>query len=402
MTIPSVVAGHTTRQDASATTSRTITTPTHLSGDTILIVLTMSSSTSAAATITDFNVLYDAAVLSGGAIFAFYKKAGGSEPASYTISTNSVVISAIAVAIRNFGGIHAQGTNATGSSSTATAPAITTRRADCLRISLIATDDSPGITTVATLSGHSLLATVTGSGKPTISFQHKNLASATTDGSATAALSGTETWTGITFAVAETAEARTTKVGSYLEVLDNQVDVTKVGAYLEILLNQVRATKVGLYVEITEDPPEVVYRLFPSEQFTRLSFNGIDLSAYLRTGALIGPVMVLDTTNLSDSDPNSLPGEPVWSIELEGMLSLEIDDALGLDALRNGRTGSTYFRDLEITFGEVGNGTTYSWVATSVTGGFVGSYKLGPNTQFQEVPFTCTLLTSGAPTREEI
>lgn len=255
MTLPAIVAGHTTAQDVSAATTRDITTPTHASGDMILI-FTVDSIASGNVGISGFNKFYDQVSIGfASGLCLFYKIAGGGEPANYTITSASAIVSAIAVAVSGGKGFHALGTNATGSSGTATAPAVTTILSDCLRISVIAADDSPGITSVATLATHNLLATVTGAGKPTVSVQWKNLAAAGTDVSQTAALSGTEAWLGVTFAISELAEARITKAGAYLDILDSQVNVTKAGAYLEIVNNQMRVTKAGVYLEFTEPFP---------------------------------------------------------------------------------------------------------------------------------------------------
>jgi hypothetical protein len=268
MTLPAIVAGHTTVQDVSATTTRNINTPTHASGNYIVIAAVSSTSQGNATkvAVSGFDAFYnDPEGPATYSIYLFYKKAGGSEPANYTITSASGVVSAIAVAISNFGGFDSLAvTPTTGSSATATAPAVITQGADRLRISIIFADDNPGITTVATLAGHTLLATVTGLLKPTVSFQHKDIALAGTDASQTAALSGSETWAGITFAIApDTAEDRITKAGVYLELADEAVDVTKAGLYLEILLNQIRLTAAGIYLEITEDiviPPAPVAR----------------------------------------------------------------------------------------------------------------------------------------------
>ena len=256
MTIPAIVAGHTTKQDASATTSRTITTPTYTSGDEIFL-FAVSSIANANVASSGFTALYDNQTLSGGSIFIL-KKTAGSEAGTYTVTSTSSILSIVGVAITPFGGLHATSTNATGTSATATAPAVVTTLANTLRISVIAADDSPGIATVATLSGHTLLATVTGLLFPTVSVQWKDLTGTGTDASQTSALSGSETWTGITFALYDLAEARATKAGVYVDILDAQVDATKAGIYIELINNQVRASVAGTYVEIllAVSPPD--------------------------------------------------------------------------------------------------------------------------------------------------
>lgn len=252
MTAPAFVVGATTKQDPSATTSRDITKPTYSSGDEIFLFV-VASIASANVASSGFTPLpnYGPATLSGGEIWILSKPAA-SEPATYTITSSSCILSVIAVAVSNYGGIHAVGTNATGTGSTATAPAVVTTLANTLRVSVIATDDNPGVTSVATLSGHTLLTTVTGANKPTVSVQWKALSGTGSDASQTAVLSGSETWTGLAFVIYDLAEARVTKAGAYVEVLDAQVNVTKAGIYLELINNQVRVTQAGAYVEILE------------------------------------------------------------------------------------------------------------------------------------------------------
>jgi hypothetical protein len=254
MASPTLVAGHTTVQDAAAATTRNIAKPTLAAGDEIFIFVVGSSSATPNIAIAGFTATRNADALSGGTIYVFQKTATGAEPANYAITSSSMLISAIAVAVNNYGGIHADGVNSTGTSATATAPSVTTKVIDCLRISLVATDDAPGVTSVATLAGHTLLATVTGAAKPTLSVQTKNLPLAVTDPAVTSALSASETWTGIALALSSQVEFRATQIGVYAEIGTNsEAAVTQAGIYAEIVEPKENVTQIGMYIEILAD-----------------------------------------------------------------------------------------------------------------------------------------------------
>ena len=135
--------------------------------------------------------------------------------------------------------------------------------------------------------------------------------------------------------------------------------------------------------------------IYPSEGYYSILFAGVDLTAYLKVGDLVGTTEQLDTTMLADDHPTSEPGATDWQISLEGPLTKALDDLLGKDALSPPATK----RDLIITIGEIGNATTYTWTGGAEVGGFVSNYRVGPNVQFGEVPFRADLAVSGAPVR---
>lgn len=161
------------------------------------------------------------------------------------------------------------------------------------------------------------------------------------------------------------------------------------------------ADGVGISVGIVEyDPPAVdLSRKYLSERAITLTFNGVDVTAYLRSENITAEAPALLTMSLEDADPTSLPGAIPWKVELEGMLDKTVDDLLGKDAIANGRTANTFYRAMVLAVGETGNGTTYTWTAGSNTGAFVADYQIGLHTQFQEIPFSSTILASGAPVR---
>lgn len=139
----------------------------------------------------------------------------------------------------------------------------------------------------------------------------------------------------------------------------------------------------------------ILRRIYPSEGYYSVVYAGVDLTEYLKIGALTGETKQLETTSLADDYPASEPGSTNWQISLGGPLTKALDDLLGKDALGPPAT----MRNLVITIGETGNATTYTWTGTSEVGAFVAGYRVGPNVQFAEVPFRADLAVSGAPVR---
>jgi len=291
MAAPSFVAGHTTAQDSTAQTSRTISVPTHSSGDRIIAIIAASTSSPVPGISTFTGVAYSEAISFTGYLYIAYKTATGSEPASYTITSNSCVISAVCFAVTGAGGVIHALTSTSGDSATATAPAITTVLTDTLRISVVGTDDNPGVTSVATMTGHTLIATVTGSSKPTVSVQYKTLASAGTDAAETAALSGSEQWAGVSLAIANIADAKVTKAGVYAEFGGAAAFASKAGVYVESLLAQARATLAGVYVEVA----------VPTDTLRVTNYG-----AYVELAA-----------DLPDGDPSLLTATPISSSQID-------------------------------------------------------------------------------------
>lgn len=355
MATPTIVAGHTTVQDTSATTSRDIAAPTHSSDDLILVFASGSVATNSNIAISGFTPAYDN-VTTGSvvAVSVLYKRTGGSEPANYAITSASMVISALAVAVRDARSFHAIGTNATGSSATATAPALTTVVSNTLRISVVAADDNPGITSVATLSGHTPLGTVTGSGKPTVSVQHKTLASSGTDAAQTAALSGSEQWIGLSFALSDTAEERVTQTGALVEFSRGMSAVTQAGLYVEIYQQRINLTQAGIYVEIIESQKVRATALAAYIELAPAGANdyvrATALSAYVELiSATPATPTLLTAVAVSDSQINlawvdNATGETSYRVErsLDGVSGWAVIAALVANSTSYANTGLNY------------------------------------------------------------
>jgi hypothetical protein len=150
---------------------------------------------------------------------------------------------------------------------------------------------------------------------------------------------------------------------------------------------------VSLLIEIYIPPP--TYRIYPSERYTSVVYNGTDITQYCRLGDLEGVTTPLDATSLADSFQTFVPGTTSWVVTIEGNLTKEIDDMLGKEALSPPST----MRDLVITVGEATNSSTYTWTGDDEVGAFITNYKVGPNVQFGQIPFRAEIATSGAPVR---
>jgi hypothetical protein len=153
------------------------------------------------------------------------------------------------------------------------------------------------------------------------------------------------------------------------------------------------ADMVSLLIEIYIPPP--TYRIYPSERYTSVVYNGTDITQYCRLGDLEGVTTPLDATSLADSFQTFVPGTTSWVVTIEGNLTKEIDDMLGKEALSPPST----MRDLVITVGEATNSSTYTWTGDDEVGAFITNYKVGPNVQFGQIPFRAEIATSGAPVR---
>lgn len=156
-----------------------------------------------------------------------------------------------------------------------------------------------------------------------------------------------------------------------------------------------RAT-VAVVIALAEVTPVFVatHRVYPSENYYTVVYDGTDVTPYVRLGSLEGVTEELAAQSLADDHPVSTPGKTDWRVALDGPLTKDLDDMFGKESLTSGT-----YRDLVITVGEVGGATTYTWEAGDEVGAFVTGYKVGPNVQFGEIPFKAEIGTSGAPVR---
>lgn len=208
MTLPSVNSDHVTDVQGGNSTSYVVVVPTHAQGDKIYIAITQDAS-GATLTQASFTKLYNVSIGAGATFALFYKTAGASEPASYTVTTD---ISERAVwicwSVSNDGGVHAQATNNSGSSATASVNAITTTADNCLIFSIIATD---AITTpFGSMANHARLDEISFTSAASLGVYYQPASFAATYGAASVTLSASDGWIGVRFAVAAATQVSAT------------------------------------------------------------------------------------------------------------------------------------------------------------------------------------------------
>lgn len=140
-TPPTIVSGFTVYNAATNGTSRVINTPTHSIGDYIFVGYA-SDGNNDTASMAGFTALFsDVAIFSDQGVFClFYKLAGGSEPATYTL-TNTVSERCVMVAwaVRGMSNFHNTSGVYTSSAGTPYFPAMVTTVPNCLRMNITGT-----------------------------------------------------------------------------------------------------------------------------------------------------------------------------------------------------------------------------------------------------------------------
>lgn len=207
MAAPAIQTGHTKGADTSSTTTTTVTHPsTAPSGDKVFICMGSDPSGQTFSYDGSFTELYvDESFQSAASASVAYKTSGGSE-ANYSVTLGTSERQAwIAFSVTGAGAIH--GTppaSNSGSSGTATFPAITTTKNDCLLIRVVITDPSAGDTTpfgAMSGSGWTKLDEIYGTSAAGVGVFYKVLATAGTEASGTATLNVSEQWWTATFAI---------------------------------------------------------------------------------------------------------------------------------------------------------------------------------------------------------
>lgn len=203
MAAPTVFDSNTGFNSGSVTTV-VVTLPANASGDVIYISMVSDAPSQVFTAPAGYSTLYSNVATSGGTSTAavFYKASGGSEPSTVNVTVATSERQAwVAFTVRNDGGVNAQGTNATGSSGTATIPAVTTTLNDCLLIGIVAVDGSGQV--ISGWSAYSLVqnASPAASGGAIAVFSTTLATAGTQAAEATIALDAPEQWLGLSFAI---------------------------------------------------------------------------------------------------------------------------------------------------------------------------------------------------------
>lgn len=124
---------------------------------------------------------------------------------------------------------------------------------------------------------------------------------------------------------------------------------------------------------------------------TAVTYNSINITAYLNQGDLDAAIAQLDVTNLASTGKEFLPEPTEWSISFNGFWDVTLDSALAPDIITPvaaGRQGAIAFTD------DGGQIVTYSWAS----GARIENYKVSSGAT-AVIANQTKLRMSGAPTR---
>ena len=126
-----------------------------------------------------------------------------------------------------------------------------------------------------------------------------------------------------------------------------------------------------------------------------ITYNSVNVTAYLNTGSQEATVTAIDTTSLASTGQEQTPGAPAYSYPVGGFWSKALDDVFGADSV----SPPTTLRNFSCQIGPVGNRATYTWTGSSTVGAFVSDYKVDFTDPMGMITWSGTLTLSGAPTR---
>lgn len=223
MATPSIVgATATTGADGANTTTTIVTLPTFTDGDSLYILInsdpasqvfglpydTVGSSTGFVALYSNIDIPATTPVgtfalfyLNNATHARFFDGSGYSCTCPVTTTERQAWV---CWAVSNDGGIGAQGTNQTGTGTTATVPGLTTSANNSLVIGIVAGDSTQTSWTDPT--GYTLLATISGTSAANNAVWYQTKASAGAISSQTSTLGTSRAWRGISFEIKATLE----------------------------------------------------------------------------------------------------------------------------------------------------------------------------------------------------
>lgn len=121
-----------------------------------------------------------------------------------------------------------------------------------------------------------------------------------------------------------------------------------------------------------------------------LSYNSNALAAYLNQASLEAVVAEIETTVLSSTAQEKIPGLGAWSVPVGGPWDSTLDGYLGPDAISPPAT----MRTLVAVIGPSGSQVTYTWTSKA----FISNYRIQTEPA-GAITWSGTLSVSGAPTR---
>ena len=220
MPAPTIVAGATSGSNAANTLSVVVALPaaSFADGDTVYIAIASDQISQTFTTPARFSALYaatDIPTVTPTATAAVFKQANivkanetlNGANYEFTVAVGTTERQAWFVwAVNGDGGIDVQATNTSGSSATATIPAITTLTANCLVFGIVLTDQVS--TPHGTATGYTKVGEVSAVSGASVSLFWQTVASAGAIGSQNVTITS-EQWLGLAFAIKEAVTAIT-------------------------------------------------------------------------------------------------------------------------------------------------------------------------------------------------
>jgi len=120
-----------------------------------------------------------------------------------------------------------------------------------------------------------------------------------------------------------------------------------------------------------------------------VTFNSTDITQYCSKAELDSTIEQLEVTNLASTAKEMISGDAEWSIPLEGMWEIALDNVLGPEAVTPGTK-----RTAVIAFDGASQTATYTWTSNAEVEGYKVSGQVGGF-----ITWTATLTLSGAPSR---
>ena len=123
----------------------------------------------------------------------------------------------------------------------------------------------------------------------------------------------------------------------------------------------------------------------------QITFNSNSLEEHMNQASVEAIVNAIDTTVLSSTAGEQIPGLTNWSVPIGGLWSSTLDGYLGPDAVSPPST----LRTLVVVIGPSGSQATYTWTSNA----FISNYRFGADNPGGALTWTATLAVSGPPVR---
>lgn len=298
---PSIQTGNTKGSSVSNETTTTVTKPgTSPSGDLIFIAIVSDAASNTFTFDGSFTELYiDESYQSVSTAGVAYKTSGGAE-SNYSVTIGTSERQAWqCFSVTGHNGINVSPASSSGSSGTATFPAMTTTVDDCLGIRICTTDQNATSTIpfgAMSGSGWTQLDEVFGTSAGAVGVWYKTITTATTEASTTATLNVSEQWWTASFAIAPAA------TGTTISKSDTVTLSESVAATLVSLIN--KSDTVTLSESVTARLESYINKsetVTVSESVAATLVNNVNVSDTVTLSESVG-LSIISPTDTSKSE----------------------------------------------------------------------------------------------------